>query len=209
MRIIDISQGVGTETAVWPGDQAFELNWTMRQDRGDSVNVAAITTSVHIGTHTDGGFHVAPDGTRPAAMPLASYIGRALVIDARGLQALDERAIEGVDLSVTRRILFRTRDRIDVREFPATFLAPTAALAQRLAGAGVILIGSDAPSMDEATSRTLDSHRILADGGVATLENLDLTDVQPGEYLLIALPLKLVEADSSPVRAVLIEGTIE
>jgi arylformamidase len=62
--------------------------------------------------------------------------------------------------------------------------------------------------MDEATSKTLDSHRILADGGVATLENLDLTGVQPGEYTLIALPLKLLEADSSPVRAVLIEGEI-
>jgi arylformamidase len=208
MRIIDISQSVGTETAVWPGDQPFELGWTMHQDRGDSVNVAAIRTSVHIGTHTDGGFHVSSHGIRPAAMPLESYIGRVLVIDARGLAALDEQAIAGVDLAVTPRILFRTRDTIDVTEFPPVFLAPTAALAQRLAAAGVKLIGSDAPSMDEATSKTLDSHRILADGGVATLENLDLTNVQPGEYTLIALPLKLLEADSSPVRAVLIEGEL-
>jgi arylformamidase len=208
MRIIDISQSVGTETAVWPGDQPFELGWTMHQDRGDSVNVASIRTSVHIGTHTDGGFHVSPHGIRPAAMPLDSYVGRALVIDARGRAALDETVIAGIDLTVTPRLLFRTRDTIDVTEFPPAFLAPTAALAQRLVEAGVKLIGSDAPSMDEATSKTLDSHRILADGGVATLENLDLTDVQPGEYTLIALPLKLLEADSSPVRAVLIEGEI-
>jgi arylformamidase len=208
MRIIDISQSVGADTAVWPGDQPFVVDWTMRQDRGDSVNVAAIRTSVHVGTHTDGGFHTTPHGIRPAAMPLESYIGPALVIDARGLDALDERAVDDVDLAITRRILFRTRDSIDVTEFPAAFLAPTPALAQRLVAAGVKLIGSDAPSMDDAASKTLDSHRILADGGVATLENLDLTDVQPGEYTLIALPLKLQEPDSSPVRAVLIEGDI-
>src|SRR5688572_4045263 len=209
MRIIDISQNVGADTAVWPGDQPFEVDWTMRQDRGDSVNVAAIRTSVHIGTHTDGGFHTTPHGIRPAAMPLQSYIGRALVIDARGRAALDEHAVDDVDLTVIRRILFRTRDAIDVTQFPPAFLAPTPALAQRLVDAGVKLIGSDAPSMDEATSRTLDSHRILADGGVATIENLARTTVHPGEYTLIALPLKLLEADSSPVRAVLIEGDIE
>jgi arylformamidase len=143
MRIIDISQSVGTETAVWPGDQPFELAWTMQQDRGDSVNVAAIRTSVHIGTHTDGGFHVSPHGIRPAAMPLESYVGRALVIDARGRTALDETVIAGIDLAATPRILFRTRDSIDVAEFPTTFLAPTAALAQRLVAAGVKLIGSE------------------------------------------------------------------
>jgi arylformamidase len=72
----------------------------------------------------------------------------------------------------------------------------------------VKLIGSDAPSMDDVDSKTLDSHHILADGGVATLENLVLSDVEPGEYTLIALPLKLLDADSAPVRAVLIEGEL-
>lgn len=209
MRILDISQALGVGTAVWPGDQPFELDWTMRQDRGDSVNVAAIRTTVHVGTHTDGGFHVTAHGTRPAAMPLEAYIGRARVIDARGRPALDEQVIDDVDLSVTRRLLFRTRDRIDVGEFPASFLAPTPALARRLVAAGVKLIGTDAPSMDDAASKTLETHRILADGGVATLENLDLSQVPPGEYTLIALPLKLLDADSSPVRAILIDGHLE
>ena len=41
MRIIDISQPVGTATAVWPGDRPFQLEWSMSRGRGDSVNVAA------------------------------------------------------------------------------------------------------------------------------------------------------------------------
>jgi arylformamidase len=209
VKIFDISQPLGTKTAVWPGDQPFHLAWTMSQAAGDTVNVAAITMSVHAGTHTDGGFHVAANGTRAADLPLSAYIGKALVVDARGRDRLDESVISDVDLSNVRRILFRTRNAIDAGEFPSAFLSPTDGLAQRLVTAGVQLVGSDAPSMDHVDSKTLDSHHILTDGGVAILENLVLSDVEPGVYTLIALPLKLVEADSSPVRAVLIEGELE
>lgn len=209
MRIIDISQVVGTRSAVWPGDQPFELSWTMRQDRGDSVNVAAVRMTVHIGTHTDGGFHVLSDGHRPGDLPLAHYIGHATVIDARGYDPLDERAVRAVDFGRTKRLLFRTRERDDASGFPRGFRAPTAGLAELLVKSGVKLVGTDAPSMDDVDSKTLDTHRILARARVATLENLALSDVAPGDYTLIALPMKLTETDSAPVRAVLIEGAIE
>ena len=209
MKIIDISQPLTTGTAEWPGDQPFELSWTMHQDRGDSVNVAAIKMSVHVGTHTDGGFHVAANGSRAAELPLDAYIGKALIVDARGREALDESVIGDVDFSNIRRIIFHTRDDSDASVFPKHFLSPTESLARQLVARGVRLIGTDAPSMDHATSKTLDSHHILVQGGVAILENLTLSNVEPGVYTLIALPLKLVEADSSPVRAVLIQGSLE
>jgi arylformamidase len=209
MKIIDISQPVSTGIAVWPGDQPFEVSWTMHQERGDSVNVAALTMSAHTGTHTDGGFHVSRNGTRAAQLPLSAYIGKALVVDARGRAKLDEDVLSDVDLNITRRILFRTREHVDPGQFPREFLSPTSALSRRIVAARVQLIGSDAPSMDTADSKTLDSHHILADGGVAILENLVLSDVEPGVYTLIALPLKLVEADSSPVRAVLVQGEFD
>jgi arylformamidase len=209
VKIIDISQPVGAGVAVWPGDQPFELEWTLAQARGDSVNVAAITLSVHTGTHTDGGFHVSANGTRAADLPLAAYIGKAMLIDVRGQQALNERVLDDVNLQDVTRVLFRTRDQIDARAFPAPFMSPTEGLARRLVADGIQLVGSDAPSMDAVDSKTLVAHHILVDGGVAILENLVLSDVPPGVYTLIALPLKLVDADSSPVRAVLIQGSIE
>jgi arylformamidase len=207
VRIIDISQPVGRGVAVWPGDQPFEISWTLAQAQGDSVNVAALTLSVHTGTHTDGGFHVSADGTRAADLPLDAYIGKAIVVDARGRE-LDETVLDDVDPGITR-VLFRTRDEIDTSVFPAVFKSPSGGLARRLVDAGVKLVGSDAPSMDHVDSKTLDTHHILVDQGVAVLENLVLSHVAPGVYTLIALPLKLVEADSSPVRAVLIEGEFE
>ena len=68
---------------------------------------------------------------------------------------------------------------------------------------GVILVGIDTASIDPAESKTLDSHQVIRRLGLRVLENLVLDDVPEGDYELIALPLKLMTADASPVRAVL------
>ena len=74
-----------------------------------------------------------------------------------------------------------------------------------LAGLGVRLVGIDSQSVDPADSKTLDSHQQLLRLDVRVLENLVLDEVPAGDYELIALPLKWVLADASPVRAVLRE----
>jgi arylformamidase len=208
MRIHDITQPLGSRTAVWPGDRAVELSWTLRRDRGDAVNVAALLGSVHAGTHADGFLHVTDDGETAAQMPLAAYIGRCTVIDVRGRDEVSADDVAHVDLRRAERILFRTREAVDEAVFPERFAHLAAGLARRLGEHGVRLVGTDAPSVDPVDSKTLDAHRALVAGRVAILENLLLVDVAPGEYTLLALPLRLVEADSSPVRAVLVEGDI-
>jgi len=75
----------------------------------------------------------------------------------------------------------------------------------RLADLGVRLIGIDTASIDPADSKTLDSHQVVRARDVRVLENLVLDAVPEGDYELIALPLKLMTADASPVRAVLRE----
>ena len=72
-----------------------------------------------------------------------------------------------------------------------------------LAGQGVRLVGIDTPSVDPASSETLESHQRLLQLDLRVLENLVLDEVPAGDYELIALPLRLVLADASPVRAVL------
>lgn len=206
MRIIDISQPLAAGIAVWPGDHPFAPSWTMTRAAGDSVNVAALALSVHTGTHIDGFRHVTDDGASAADMPLAAYLGPALVIDARGHAALGPALLDGVDAAATPRVLFRTREHIDPAQFPPEVAHLTPELARALVERGFRLVGTDAPSIDPIESKTLDAHRILAAGGVANLENAVLTDVPPGRYILVALPLRLADADSSPVRAVLVEG---
>ena len=77
--------------------------------------------------------------------------------------------------------------------------------AKVLADAGIKLVGIDTPSMDHSTNKDLVGHQALYAGGVAILENIDLTGVPAGDYELIALPLRIVGCDSSPVRAILRE----
>jgi arylformamidase len=206
MRIHDISQPLGIGTAVWPGDRQPALDWSLRRAAGDAVNVAVVTLSVHTGTHVDGTFHFADDGMRAGALPLDAYIGPAIVVDAVGRAVLDEELLDDVAVAAAPRVLFRTRAHVDETVFPERFAHITPALARRLGAAGVRLVGTDAPSVDPIDSKTLAAHHALGAGGVAILENVVLAGIEPGNYFLVAQPLRLTEADSSPVRALLIEG---
>lgn len=206
MRIYDISQPLSERTAVWPGDRPVEMTWTQRRDEGAVVNVAALLTSMHAGTHIDGYLHVTDDGETAAQMPLDAYIGRCVVVEAADAGVVDVGDVAELDLRRVERILFRTRATVDETTFPEPFAHIAPALAELLAEAGVRLVGTDAPSVDPLDSKTLDAHHALVRGRVAILESVVLTAVEPGEYTLIALPLRLVDADSSPVRAVLLEG---
>jgi kynurenine formamidase len=76
---------------------------------------------------------------------------------------------------------------------------------ERLAALGVLLVGIDTASIDPADSKTLDSHQAIRRLRLRVLENLVLDEIAEGDYELIALPLKLMTADASPVRAVLRE----
>lgn len=204
-RIHDISQPLDTGTAVWPGDRSVEMEWTMRRERGDSVNVAALCLSMHSGTHLDGLLHFADGGSTPADVPLEQLIGPARVIDARGRETLDVDLVEGITLADEERVLFRCFDQFVPGRFPDPFPEVAPALAHRLADARVKLIGTESPSVDPLGSKTLEAHHILARGGVTIVENVVLSDVPAGRYTLVVLPLRLTEADSSPVRAVLLE----
>ncbi|HET9985815.1 MAG TPA: cyclase family protein [Longimicrobiales bacterium] len=204
-RIHDISQPIGARTAVYPGDPAYRQSWALSRERGDPVDVAEITIGVHIGTHVDGPGHVLEDATPVGELHLEPFLGPAHVVDAVERGTLAPDLVDGLDLVRAPRVLFRTRRRVDPTTFPHGYVGIAPALAERLVASGVRLVGTDAPSVDAEDAGGLPAHRILLAGGVAIAENLVLDDVRPGVYTLVALPLKLVEADSSPVRAVLVE----
>ena len=48
-----------------------------------------------------------------------------------------------------------------------------------------------------------DTHQILLGAGLYLIEGLNLTAVKAGDYNLVCLPLKLMDAEGSPVRAIL------
>jgi arylformamidase len=202
-RLIDISPPLTVRTAVWPGDTEYRLEWVARMERGASCNVSALHTTPHLGAHADGPLHFAVDGAAVGAVDLEPYVGRCRVVDVTGARVVDEEAMFGIELYGVERLLFKTGTFPDFEQWNTDFAWIDAALARRLCRMGVKLLGIDTPSVDAFDSKDLPTHHVLLETGVRNLEGLDLSGVEAGDYELIALPLRLLDADSSPVRAVL------
>ena len=103
----------------------------------------------------------------------------------------------------TERVLIATGTFPDPERFRTDFAALDPALVDWLAEAGVRLVGVDTPSIDPAESRDLPAHHAVRRHDMNILEGVVLDGVPAGHYELIALPLRLVGFDGSPVRAIL------
>lgn len=202
-RIIDISAPLSEEVAPWPGDEPVRLESTARIADGASVNLRRLSTSLHNGTHADAPLHVREGGHGAADLPLAPFMGPAVVLEAP--DALGSGGPER-PRSVPRghRVLLRWGRR-DHRSFPEEVPPVPPAWIRRLTERDVPLLGTDLPSVDAVDSRELPAHHACVEGGIQVLENLVLEHVEPGRYELRALPLRLERGDASPVRAVLVE----
>lgn len=203
-RIHDITRPVYAGMPVWPGDAPCTLAWTDHLAQG-GANAAALGCSVHTGTHADGPYHVLDDGARIGDVPLEAFFGPAHVVDAVGVREIGAQWLEAHLPGSCERVLLRTGAWDDPGTFPGAWPALTVDAARLLVRLAVRLVGTDAPSPDPLDSSELPVHKVLLGAGVAIVENLMLDGVEPGGYELIALPLRLAEADSSPVRAVLVE----
>jgi len=204
MKVLyDITMPVREGLTVWPGDETyrFRLGWAMSE--GASVNVGTVTMSVHTGTHADAPFHFDSAGPGAGELDLTPYMGRAVVVDVRGRGVIGEEALSGVDLTDAPRVLFKTGAWTDHGVFPESVPTLAPDMPAYLASYGVLLVGVDVPSVDAIDSKDLPIHHALDAAGIRILESLDLGPVPPGYYNLIALPLRLIGADGSPVRAVL------
>lgn len=204
LRIRDISPPVQPGTPVFPGDTPYQQQWSASIGPGCPVNVSAITLSPHVGAHADAPLHYDPAGAAIGALDLTPYLGPCRVIHAIGCGPLIEwHHLAHALVDLPPRVLVRTYTRMPVDHWDAALGAYAPDTVARLADLGVLLIGIDTASIDPADSKTLDSHQVIRQRNLRVLENLVLDDVPEGDYELIALPLKLMTADASPVRAIL------
>jgi len=203
MALWDISPSISPDTPAFPGDTTYTQKWNAQIGPGCPVNVSAITLSPHLGAHADAPLHYG-DGASPiGVVDLSPFLGPCRVIHAIDMGALITPALlEHAAAGLPPRVLVRT-----CRRAPTVWSPVFSAFAPQtitwLADRGVRLVGIDSQSVDPAESKTLDSHQKLLARDMRVLENLVLDDVAEGDYELIALPLKLADADASPVRAVL------
>lgn len=201
----DISPEITEKLAVFPGDTPFERKITVDFDSDANYLASSIRATVHLGAHVDAPSHYHSGGRGIESRSLDYYLGDCQVISvkvARGARILP--ADLGQVQIRAKRILFKTGSFPDPNRWNSDFNSLSPALVRLLSDQGVILVGIDTPSIDPCDDRVLETHRAVHDSDMAILEGVVLDAVPDGIYTLVALPLKIRDADASPVRAILV-----
>jgi len=208
MEIIDITVALHDAIPSWPGSCGFKLTQVTDLQHGDGCNGSHVTMDSHCGTHVDAPWHFLPDGTTAERLDLSKFIGPAYVAkvdDAH--RAITAAVLDGLKIAKeVKRLLLRTSNSLfwarQERSFQKNFVAITADGAQWIVDRGLELVGIDYLSIQpfDAPSTT---HQVILSAEIAVLEGLNLSSVEPGEYELICLPLKVVGGDGAPARAIL------
>lgn len=201
----DISPVIGEETAVFPGDTPFSRKLAQSLEEGDCVLLSALTTTPHIGAHADGPNHYEKGAPGIDEVALEPYLGPCQVIETRLPRGERIRPAHLAQEIRAPRVLFKTGSYPNPQKWNGDFNSLSAELVERLSRERVVLVGIDTPSVDPAEDKTLESHHALWRAKMRNLEGLDLREVAPGRYTLVALPLRIRGGDAAPVRAILVK----
>jgi arylformamidase len=208
MTIYDITLTISNDLPVWPGDTPIDLVRNKDMQLGELYTLSQITTTVHVGTHLDAPLHFVRGGHGVDTINLNKLIGPCLVVYLSEALSVDAAALEQAHIPAhTTRLLLRTSNsdywaRGDT-EFHTDFVAIDPSGAEWLVAHGIQLVGIDYLSVG-AYEGGISTHEILLSNDLVPVEGLNLAGIEPGEYQLICLPLKLKDCDGAPVRAVLI-----
>lgn len=199
----DITPVIRTDLGVWPGDTPAGREVLLDLERGDSVTLSTLRATVHLGAHADAPSHYLRGGETIETRPLDRYLGPCQVIHVPTPRGRRVTSAQAPPALLAPRVLLRTDSFPDPYAWNRDFAGIEPELINRLASAGVTLVGIDTPSVDLMDSKDLPAHARCAAHDLAILEGLVLAAVPDGVYELIALPLPLAGFDASPVRAVL------
>lgn len=209
MKIHDVTVGISPDMPVWPNNPAVELERINKIEAGANSNVSRLALGVHTGTHMDAPVHFVPGATGIEAVPLGVLVGRALLIHLPRTHRITADDLDGAGIPPsTRRLLIKTSNSgywaKGDKTFHTDYVAIDPSGAEWLVDRRVELIGVDYLSV-APWKESRPTHEILLKAGVVIVEGLNLSKVKPGRYELTCLPLKLMGADGSPCRAILIE----
>jgi arylformamidase len=205
---VDVSVALHSDMVHWPDNPPVRIERMLDIEHGDAANVSKISMGSHTGTHMDAPLHFVRDGRGLDEMPLDAAMGRARMIEvldpeSRKLSDLRRHEIRGGE-----RILFKTRNSArswPSRAFLEDFVYVSQEAARYLAAREVLTVGIDYLSVGGFRKVGVETHRALLEAGIWVIEGLDLSEVEPGEYELICLPIKVERSDGAPARAILRE----
>lgn len=208
--IYDITPVISERLGVFPGDTKFSRQVVLDIAHGHNIGLSSVTTTVHLGAHADAPSHYMAHGEGIDVRQIERYLGRCLVVRAKGKRGERVGKKHFSPQSQQRlkdlppRVLVATDSFPDPENWNSDFCGFEPALIEEWAKAGVLTIGIDTPSIDPEDSKDLPSHKMVAKYDLSVIEGVVLTRIPEGFYTLIAVPLKIENADAAPVRALLI-----
>ncbi|HYP29347.1 MAG TPA: cyclase family protein [Blastocatellia bacterium] len=205
MKIYDVTVPLSKELVIYPGDPPVRIERKNVINKNDSkYNVSRLSFGSHTGTHIDPPFHFIEDGATVDNLPLEMLIGRARVVEVTAPR-IDEAVLEEFDFTTDVRVLFKTRNSYlwSKKTFVEDFVYITPGAARALVNEGIKVVGMDYLSVEKFGAEKPETHLTLLRAGTLIIEGLDLREVEPGDYELICLPLKVKDGDGAPARVVL------
>ncbi|NQU75419.1 MAG: cyclase family protein [Planctomycetes bacterium] len=215
-KIVDLSAPLGPNTYAYPADPQYRKTWHARLgssdfDSGSDANVSKVEMGLHCGSHVDAPLHFLADGRDVASMPLEMFFGPAVAIDCPKLPGQDVTAedLAGVDVRRGDIVLFRTgwEERSGTAAlFEGQWPGLSVEVIETLIARGVKkAVGGDIVSADSPAgiAAGAPAHVKALTAGMVIFEGLiNLKSVVGKRFTFIGLPLKIVEGEASPVRAI-------
>ena len=205
MKIYDVTVPMSRGMVVYPGDPPVRIARKSAVNKdGGKFNSSRYSFGSHTGTHIDPPFHLIEDGATVDNLSLELLIGRTRVVEVTSPR-IDEAALEEFDFTADVRVLFKTRNSYlwNRKEFVEDYVYITPDAARVLVNEGIKVVGIDYVSVDKFGDEDLQTHMVLLSAGVVIVEGLDLREVEPDNYEMICLPLKVKDGDGAPARVVL------
>ncbi|KAL5790576.1 hypothetical protein ACOSQ2_005464 [Xanthoceras sorbifolium] len=216
-RLFDITHRVTKDTPTWDSKVGLGqfLSPLASIKNGSVVNAAEVKMSVHTATHVDSPAHVfdkyADAGYDVDSLDLELLNGPALLVDVPRDKNITADVMMSLNISKgVRRVLFRTsntdRQLMFKKEFDSSYTGFMKDGAKWLVeNTDIKLVGLDYLSV-AAYAEALDTHlEFLASRETILVEGLKLDNILPGLYTLHCLPVRLVGADGSPTRCILLK----
>lgn len=208
MRFFDVTVPIAEDVPLYGDDPPVTIEPARSISTGDAANVSYLRFGAHTVTHVDAPNHFIEGSRRVDKLDLGRLIGHCEVIEIDDLvRAIEPEHLPSLDN--VERVLFKTRNSSfwgsADRGFRSDFAFITPATASLLVESGVKLVGIDYLSIEEAGAEGHPVHMKLLENEVVILEGLDLSEVPPGKYELICLPLKYIggTGDGAPARTIL------
>lgn len=204
----DISVALGGDLPTWPSGPGVLTKLRTSIGEGDVANITQLSIDVHSGTHVDAPRHFIDHGATVEELGLDPFIGPAVVRDTGPVKEITASVLAAAMIPKdAERLLLRTANSAQPdmyrRPFDEDYAALTLDGAEWLVARHLCLVGIDYLSI-QRYSEPPDVHRALLGGGIPILEGLCLADVIPGTYELICLPMRLVNVEGAPARAILL-----